>query len=389
MVNSSRRWPESCVKKGRGYTPLNRSTRNWLEEELPNLVTLEVVPNTIAEKIRDHYGYIPSERRVPLILLICGTLGAVLISLGIILLFAHNWDNLSRPLRAALSFTPLIAGQLLLLYTLLKKAHSDVWRESTCVFTVFAIGACIALISQTYQIPGDLGNFLLVWSLLGLPLVYLAQARLSALLYLAGITTWSIYSRGYNDPAVGYWFLFLLLMPYIAQVYRKDQDPYLLRIFSIGVIISLLIGTGFAMDHTIGGMWILTYPTLLAAMYFFGAGSTPAKRPYAWIGTLGTTVLLLMLTFSELWKDVVRSKPDLINDLNLETLFADCAPALFFALLLGTLVLRIRSSITVTHLLILGAPIIALVAFMLAEISNEAFIPILLCNIYMVIFGNK
>jgi hypothetical protein len=36
------------------------------------------------------------------------------------------------------------------------------WREGTATFLVFAVGAAIALIGQTYHLPGDLGSFLLI-----------------------------------------------------------------------------------------------------------------------------------------------------------------------------------------------------------------------------------
>ena len=44
-----------------------------------------------------------------------GILGAVLIGGGIILLLAHNWEQLGRPARVAVAFAPLVLSQALAL----------------------------------------------------------------------------------------------------------------------------------------------------------------------------------------------------------------------------------------------------------------------------------
>ncbi|MFE3848616.1 DUF2157 domain-containing protein [Flavobacterium sp. LB3P45] len=39
-----------------------------------------------------------------------GILGVILVGLGVILVFAHNWDTLSRVTKTLLSFLPLLTG---------------------------------------------------------------------------------------------------------------------------------------------------------------------------------------------------------------------------------------------------------------------------------------
>jgi len=55
------------------------------------------------------------------------------------------------------------------------------------------VGAAIALVSQTYNISGDRADFILTWMLLIVPLVYLMAATIPAVIYVAGISTWSCY----------------------------------------------------------------------------------------------------------------------------------------------------------------------------------------------------
>ena len=72
-----------------------------------------VVSAEAADKLRQHYGPLGKTdgRRIALVLF--GLLGAVLIGGGIILLIAYNWSELTRPVRAAISFAPLVLAQVL------------------------------------------------------------------------------------------------------------------------------------------------------------------------------------------------------------------------------------------------------------------------------------
>jgi hypothetical protein len=86
------------------------SKRNvqWLYEELPGLVGKGVLPAETAEKLRQHYGNAETGGGKRWAIILFGILGGALIGAGVILLLAHNWDEFSRPVRAALSFAPLV-----------------------------------------------------------------------------------------------------------------------------------------------------------------------------------------------------------------------------------------------------------------------------------------
>ena len=152
-----------------------------ITNELQELLNAKVVTAETAEKIRDYFHQKKEENHNRLSS-VFGILGAILVGLGIILVFAHNWDNLSRLTKIILSFLPLLIGQLLCGYSLLKKSESTVWKETSSVFLFFAIGASISLVAQVYNIPGDINSFIIAWMLLSLPLVYLLQSSIVSLL---------------------------------------------------------------------------------------------------------------------------------------------------------------------------------------------------------------
>src|SRR4051812_3038511 len=96
----------------------DRSGIRWLLAELPELVTNGVLSQETADALRQCYSSQPAgpPRRIGFIL--SAILGSVLIGAGIILLVAHNWDFLSRPVRCVIAFTPLALSQALAVFVL-------------------------------------------------------------------------------------------------------------------------------------------------------------------------------------------------------------------------------------------------------------------------------
>jgi uncharacterized membrane protein len=206
---------------------MNKKAVLWLYQELPDLVNKGVLPQTTADKLREHYGEFKSADKKWFIIILCSVLGASLIGLGIILLFGHNWEQLSRPVRAFLSLLPLVAGQALAFWVLLRRPASHALKESTATFLSLMVGASIALISQTYNIPGDTADFILSWMLLIVPLVYFMEAAIPAAIYAAGISVWACHFWDSPLQAVFFWPLLAVIVPHF--IWSLRQDKYTLR----------------------------------------------------------------------------------------------------------------------------------------------------------------
>ena len=77
-------------------------------------------------------------------------------------------------------------------FVLLRRNDSPAWREAAAIFDVAAVGTAISLVSQTYQIQGSFADFMRVWLLLSIPIVYLFRTNFGALAYIIGTTVWVI-----------------------------------------------------------------------------------------------------------------------------------------------------------------------------------------------------
>src|SRR5688572_28638486 len=181
-----------------------------LLKDIAELEAAQVITAETGQKIRNFYRQRndSSPNRLGIIL---GILGALLIGSGMILIIAHNWDNFSKLTKTILGFMPLVAAQLLAGYTLLKQRDSKAWRECSGVLLFLAIPATISVMSQIYQTGGELADFLLTWTLLALPVVYILSSSVVALLCIA-TATWYAALTGYFDRSGTRPYFYLLMM---------------------------------------------------------------------------------------------------------------------------------------------------------------------------------
>ncbi|MEW5807731.1 MAG: DUF2157 domain-containing protein [Acidobacteriota bacterium] len=363
----------------------------WLYEELPSLVDKGVLTPESAQKLRTHYGVVKARSGFQLALIISSVLGALLIGLGIILLFAHNWEDLSRPTRTVLSLAPLIIGQLLAGSTIWRKSDSVAWREGSSTFLMIAIGAAIALISQTYQIPGDMTDFLLTWILLGIPLVYLMNATVPVLIYFVLLTLWAGNSAVSGENVLLYWPLVALVIPYLRKLLKVDRYDLHPMLILWGLSLSLCWATGVTLGNAAPGLWVINYSSLFALMYLIGTrwfdeNARIVKNPLQAVGTIGLLVIAYILSYRPPWEEIGSSHYWQELHLSRFEFAADVImTAAFFVTVLYMLIrLRLYRGYKGLYMMI---PVPAIIAFILNNQGSPIMIPVIIFNLYLIALG--
>jgi hypothetical protein len=292
---------------------MGRGAVAWLRGELPKLVAAGVLAPEAAEALRRHYAVEDTGLGRRLALALLSVLGALLVGGGILLLLAHNWDELSRGARAGLLLMILVSAQGLAGFALLRRWASIPWREAAGALQVGAVAAAIALVAQTYHVPGDLVGYYRTVLLLTLPLVYLLDAAAVSVLTWAGLvamaTTWSW--RG--DPEVlAWWALAAAGVPFLVLLARREGDTWRSALtIVLGVVALFAGGTINAGRSDWDGLWALYGLALLAiahALGSSGAGEAWRRRLRA-PAYIGLVVLGLMLTFDWPWQAIESGLP--------------------------------------------------------------------------------
>ena len=281
-----------------------------IQNDIKELVSKQVITPEIALNIETYYTekHIGSPNRLFTLFAI---FGSALIGMGIILILAHNWDDLPRAIKTLFAFLPLVIGQCLVGYTILKK-KGTAWKEASGTFLFFAVGSSIALVSQIYNIPGDLSSYLLAWVLLCAPLVYIVKSNVLGLLHIVFATYYAIvygysFLSASNTPWL-YLILIFMILPYYALLLKHKRNANITSIFNWILPLSLVVvlGTFFTQNDEIG---FLMYFTLFGLLYNIGKlpffnNQKLRRNGYVILGSLGTILILLTLSFEEIAGDV-------------------------------------------------------------------------------------
>ena len=286
---------------------VNHRALRWLRGQLPELIAGGVITTANAEAIDRHYQ--AAESRAPNFgYVVLAAIGAALVGAGAILLVAHNWDDLSRTSRCVIAFLPLIVAHLLGFFVLLKRNDSSAWRESVALLDVTAVAAAIALISQTYQLQGSFADFMRVWLLLSIPIVYLFRANFSALFYIIGCAVWMLSKAGwsFNRPGeVFFWGLLLLIVPFYVAILRQRHSGWAFRVLSLALMAASAIGLAVTIDFAKGNLGGLAFAGFFATVYLAGMrwqdDGNRSLNVLSVVGGMGVAATAVTLSFESLW----------------------------------------------------------------------------------------
>lgn len=273
----------------------------WFLGELDGLTARGLLTPEAAGSLRAYYSEHAAGRGRLKRELVLGVFGAILIGGGVVLLLAHNWAELARPVRAVLALAPVAISLAVAGYALFRKADSAAWRESTGTALTLAIAAAIGLITQTYHL-GDV-DFLLTWALLALPGIYVLQASIPAVFYLAIILFWG----GDEGSALGFWLLMAAIVPFLVTFLRRSASGRG-ALLGWSTAASLPVAVGVTFGH-LEEIWLYTFSLLFAGMALAGLrGSkvvTRARSPLALVGVFGVMGVAFLLSFKPAAKELI------------------------------------------------------------------------------------
>jgi hypothetical protein len=280
---------------------MNASHQRWLLEQLPPWERDGLISADAARTLRERYAVDQSQPGLAQVVM--GALGALLIGSGLIAVLGYNWDEFSRPVRLLFAFLPLLLTQLFSARVLQRGDASAAWvRETAALLQTLAAGACIALVSQIYNLGGEWPDFLFWWFLLSLPLAWMLRSHAVAIFYLIAIAIWSVHQvehgKPWQDSPLLYPLLLLGLLPYWPGWPRRTPSSITVRWFmtlsasaglaSAAVFVAENTGEYVRSDFdTYFSLWTLTAAALvLFPLHQTGIAEPTGRKPQVVLGTL-------------------------------------------------------------------------------------------------------
>lgn len=280
-----------------------------MEINLQELIEAKILTPETAGQVNSFYENRKGKQGNKLVI-VFGILGALLVGSGIILIIAHNWDDLGKVGQLSVGLLPLLIAQLLAVYAFLKKRDSKVWIEVSSLLVFFAIATGISVVGQVYNLHSNFGRFLLTWIILSLPLLYTHRSALVSLL-VWGLATWYVGEICYNFRdnlfAPWYWAVVAVLSPYYINLILKSPTSNFTFFHHWFVAGSLAFSLGM-FAYEADELIMLSYITLFSIFVLIGQLKSfqnirTIANAYLVIGSVGIISLLLFLSFDGYWQN--------------------------------------------------------------------------------------
>jgi uncharacterized membrane protein len=287
---------------------------------LASLVEEQIVDSATRDKIYAHFQALKSQQSIPseiqkskpsnTLLIVIGTIGVVLFGIGVIYIFAHNWDNLSRPIKTLLAFAPLFLSIAANCFTVFKRNGNRVWEESVGIGSFLATGSMLALLLQIYQLPGIESYFYFFWCALSLPIIYLMKSHVGVILALF-LILFNLSSFPYDQssllriPWFGSLMLFTGLIPYFKRLFTLQAPNHIYVLHQVLLPLVVLASVIVTAASEASAIWLILFLTL-ANFHLFGTSHllrTKDKSPtiMSIISFVGLGLALSYLHYDENW----------------------------------------------------------------------------------------
>ena len=282
----------------------------WLAAEIDRWVAEGLVTADQGARIRARYG--PAGDAQPAYswgLIVFFALGAIVIGLGVILLFAYNWAGIPKAGKLAIVFGAITGAHAAGLYFSGRNDWRAVLGEGTLALGTMLFGAGIWLVAQIYHIDEHFPTGFLVWGLGALALAWAVPSITQAIIATIVLTIWGTVEVAEFDQTVD-WSLVLLVVGLGALVWRL-RSAVLATVVLVGLSIQILVhaahwgGAGTALVSAMALSVALIAGTELTRGVRSAPGLPGVMR---FFGLTGFMVCAYILTFADAAHDLLRDR---------------------------------------------------------------------------------
>ncbi|MBI2813073.1 MAG: DUF2157 domain-containing protein [Opitutae bacterium] len=256
----------------------------WLLTEIERWKADGLVTPEQADRLRQRYDQPPvpatsattlaaPAESVPWGLLVFSTAGAIIIGLGVILLFAYNWAEIPKAGKLALVFGAIIAAHAGGLRLLAQPGWKPKLGEALTALGTMFYGAGIWLVAQIYNIDEHYPNGFLFWALGALAMAWALRSTANGLLAVILLTVWGG-CEAFDFRAPEFWAILLVAGGLLPLAWK--QRSILLLAATLAAIQFLL---AVNVVHWGGGAHAFTATLAWAVLLVAAARLTDADRP--------------------------------------------------------------------------------------------------------------
>ena len=235
-----------------------------------------------------------------LLIIIFSILGSLFVAIGIIFFIFFGWESFGIGIKTFLGLLPMLAGQIVAIYTYMKKRHSIAFCESGAVVWSVGVTATLLLVNGILGIDIELFVLLALSAILILPAVYIFNS-VSTLTGFFGLILFAT-ANSINDLLT----IFFLVTSMFSGVFfinhsngkvdnfRHNFSVWISTIAIIIAVFELIIG----LNSTLFLVSVFSILFVMATTLFTISKERSFQKPFYLFGTFG---LIALLTYSSLF----------------------------------------------------------------------------------------
>lgn len=311
---------------------MNKKQVNRMLREIPRIKSEAELSDEQEKKLVSYYKSQLAVAKSPL-QLIFAILGTLLVGLGIIQIFAHNWEffatligNSGRLVKVGLSIFPLSAVTIWGALVLYKKEPTIVQRETIGLSMLITFAAAVGLVSQTYHTGGSLIQFMTLLMIVALPIIYLFKSYSVAVLYILGVS-WIPYLYmdwfWWNDNGgIVYVPFVLALLPFWLRNYLGNRGSLAFTglnwLVSFSLLTSLFVVVAPLLEDELIPLFFLTVGAglLLIDTLLFDNQQSGWRAPMRTVGTVTLLVFYIFLSYGGVFTEYLDQFNRGINEIS-------------------------------------------------------------------------
>ena len=162
---------------------------DWLINEVDKWQEDKIIDAEAGEKIKKQYE-IYRNFNPNIFTILFAILGAILIVSGIGIVAFYNWRTLPKIAKLVIAVAPLVISYIISIFTVLFKTESKVWKESSAFLNTVSLFFALGIIVPVFHFEMTLSNYLIISSILTLPVIYIMQSASPLIIYYTAILFW-------------------------------------------------------------------------------------------------------------------------------------------------------------------------------------------------------
>ncbi|HZN58319.1 MAG TPA: DUF2157 domain-containing protein [Planctomycetota bacterium] len=276
----------------------------WLHGEMDDWVARRLITADEAKTLRDAYPL--GERGKPWGPVVFLGLGAAIVGLGIILLFAYNWQAMPKVAKLGTIFAALAAAHGAGVALLLRRPERRLLAEGPFLLGTMLFGAGIWLVAQVYHIDEHFPNGILLWAAGAVAMAWAIPSVPQGLLACALLVSWAATETLQFDrpihlaaPLIG-----VLVLP--LAVTRRSRVLLAASVPSL-LFITVLNAAALSERFIASTLIALAGTVIAVSVLTQERGRFPKASPVlAACGWIPYLLMLFLITFREIAGDALR-----------------------------------------------------------------------------------